>query len=30
VTAPGDRIVDEMSFDQVVVNAPLGKGDFAR
>jgi hypothetical protein len=30
VTAAGDRIVDEMSFDQVVVNAPLGKGDFAQ
>jgi hypothetical protein len=30
VTAAGDRIDDEMSFDQVVVNARPGKGDFAR
>jgi hypothetical protein len=29
VTAAGDRVVDELSFDEIVVNAPLSKTDFA-
>jgi hypothetical protein len=30
VTTAGDRSVDELLFDEVAVNPPLAKGDFAR
>lgn len=29
VTTAGDRVVDEMSFEEIVVNPPLNKADFA-
>jgi hypothetical protein len=30
VTAAGDRVVDELSFDDVVVNPPLKKASFTK